>query len=230
VRGRIERVLDAAKAKGLRSGENPAQWRGHLAILLPRPKKLSRGHHPAMPYQQVPAFVAALRTGPADAARALEFLILTAARSGKVRGMSWAEVDMDASLWTVPGDRMKAGRPHRVPLSARALEILSERRPAKPDPDALVFPGPSGVVSSDMVFAALLARMGQDAYTAHGFRSSFRDWVGEETDHPRELAEAALAHRVGDETELAYRRGHALAKRRRLMGHWEGFVGGAAFK
>ena len=226
LRGRIERILDAARVAGHRSGDNPARWAGHLAVMLPRPKKLSRGHHAAMPYAEIPAFVAELRKRPGTAARALELLILTAARSGEVRGMTVGEIKGD--IWTIPADRMKADREHRVPLQGRALEILNAAIPEDAEKAALVFTGPrSGKMFSDMVFTALLKRMKRDDVTAHGFRSSFRDWAGDETDHPREVAEAALAHQIGSEVEQAYRRGDALAKRRQLMDDWADFVGSA---
>jgi integrase len=223
VRGRIERVLDASKAKGHRSGENPAQWRGHLDKLLPKRKKLARGHHAAMPYVDVPEFIKELREREALAARALEFTILTAARSGETFGAVWKEFDLAAGVWTVPAERMKGGREHRVPLTPRALAIVEEMKPLRAGADAFVFPGqrkgrPLSVMSMDMV----LRRMEQDV-TVHGFRSSFRDWCGEASTFPREIAEAALAHVVGDETERAYRRGDALEKRRKLMDAWAGF-------
>lgn len=227
LRGRIERVLDAAKAKGFRSGENPALWRGHLDHLLARRQKLTRGHHAALPYTQVTDFVAQLRARDAIAALALEFAILTAARSGEVRGATWAEIDLDAKVWVVPGRRMKAGRDHRVPLSARAVEILEYvRLRSAGKPSDVVFPSIRNAAPlSDAAFSALFDRMKlkRGEITAHGFRSSFRDWAGEETDHPREVAEAALAHVVGDATERAYRRGDALEKRRMLMDDWAKF-------
>lgn len=228
LRGRIERVLDAAKAKGFRSGENPAAWRGHLSNLLPKRTKLSRGHHAAMAYTEVPHFVAQLRTKSATAARALEFAILTAARSGEVREATWAEFDLTAQTWTVPARRMKAGREHRVPLPSRAIEILQEMALNGTEPGGYVFPGsrtgrPLSVMAMDMT----LRRMNVDV-TVHGFRSSFRDWAGEESHFPREIAEAALAHVVGDQTERAYRRGDALEKRRQLMAAWEEFVSRSA--
>lgn len=226
LRGRIERVLDAAKAKGHRSGENPARWRGHLDHLLPKRQKLTRGHHGALAYADLPEFVGELRGREGVAALALEFLILTAARSGEVRGAKWSEVDLRAKVWTVPASRMKAGREHRVPLSARAIEILEQVQPlasGKPD-KAYVFPGPvSTKPLSENAFGALLKRMKLEV-TAHGFRSSFRDWAGEVSTFPREVAEAALAHVVGDATERAYRRGDALEKRRRLMDAWAGYA------
>ncbi|WP_252865806.1 tyrosine-type recombinase/integrase [Brevundimonas diminuta] len=227
LRGRIERVLDAAKAKGFRSGENPARWRGHLDHLLPKRQKLTRGHHPALPFEKVPGFVADLRNRDAVAAMALEFAIYTAARSGEVRGATWAEIDLAAKVWTVPADRMKAGREHRVPLSARTVEILEKVRDlSSGTPDAVVFPGiKKGSSLSDAAFDRLLKRMGfkSGELTPHGFRSSFRDWAGEASTFPRELAEAALAHVVGDTTERAYRRGDALEKRRKMMDAWARF-------
>lgn len=223
LRGRIERVLDAAKAKGHRSGQNPALWRGHLDNLLPKRRKLSRGHHAAMPYERVPAFVADLRERDAMAPRALEFTILTAARTGETFGAIWREIDLEAAIWTIPRERMKAGREHRVPLTDRAVEILTELSELSTGPDAYVFPGqkkgrPLSVMAMDMI----LRRMDIE-FTVHGFRSSFRDWAGEETSFPREVAEAALAHVVGDETERAYRRGDALEKRRKLMIAWANY-------
>ena len=226
VRGRIERVLDAAKAKGFRSGENPARWRGHLDHLLPKRQKLTRGHHAALPFGEVADFVARLREREGMAALALEFVILTAGRSGEVRGATWGEIDLKAKVWTVPAERMKAQREHRVPLSARGLEILTELKPlATGGPDCLVFPGTNGKALSDAAFSALLMRMGVErgSVTPHGFRSSFRDWAGESSTFPREVAEAALAHTVGNATELAYRRGDALEKRRKLMDAWARF-------
>ncbi|HSH93183.1 MAG TPA: integrase arm-type DNA-binding domain-containing protein [Roseimicrobium sp.] len=225
LRGRIERVLDAAKAKGLRTGENPARWRGHLDSLLPRRKKLQRGHHAAMPYSDVPAFIVELRKREAVAALMLEFTILTAARTGEVTGATWGEIDRKAKLWTVPAERMKAGKAHRVPLSARALEIVEKVEVLRTEGDFL-FPGPrKGKPHSNMAMLALMKRrMDLEDLTIHGFRSSFRDWAGECTAFPREVAEAALAHVVGDEVERAYRRGDALEKRRELMDAWARFA------
>jgi integrase len=231
LRGRIEAVLDAAKAEGFRHGENPAAWRGNLRHLLPRPTKLSRGHHTAMDYKEVPGFMAELRGRRAVAALALEFIILTGARSGEVLGAAWGEVDMDEGVWTVPAIRMKSGRSHRVPLSGRALEILREVHAARSSDamDELIFPGSrNGRPLSGMATAMLLRRMGHGEITTHGFRSSFRDWAGEITDFPREIVEAALAHAVGDATERAYRRGDALDKRRQLMEAWASYVGSAS--
>jgi len=226
LRGRIERVLDAAKALGHRSGENPALWRGHLANLLPKRQKLTRGHHAAMPFSEMPAFMAKLRERDAFAARALEFTILTAARSGEVYGARWSEISLDAKVWIVPANRMKAGRAHRVPLTLEVMRILEEAAKLRDDesPGALVFPNRQAKKPmSDMAMRMLLRRMGFDAITVHGFRSSFRDWAGERTHFQREVIEAALAHIVGDETERAYRRGDALEKRRDLMEAWAAF-------
>jgi integrase len=220
LRGRIERVLDAAKAKGLRAGENPAAWRGHLELLLPRRKRLTRGHHAAMPYPDVPEFMAKLSAQPGLAARALEFLILGACRSGEVRYLAWSEIDWDQRVWTIPGERMKAGRPHRVPLTDGMLIILEELQQLGLSRE-FAFVGPNKQRPfSDMALSAVLRRMKIEKCTVHGFRSSFRDWAGDATDFPREVAEAALAHVVGDATERAYRRGDAFEKRRSLMDAW----------
>jgi integrase len=224
LRGRIERVLDAAKALGFRTGENPAAWRGNLANLLPHVQRLSRGHHAAMPYAEVPAFLARLRERPGVAGLALEFTVVTAARTGEVLGARWNEIDPDKDLWIVPASRMKGGREHRVPLSSRAREILARAAElgTSDAADAFVFPGQRpGRALSAMAMEMMLRRMKVAGVTVHGFRSAFRDWAGEETSVPREIAEAALAHVVGDETERAYRRGDALAKRRELMEQWE---------
>lgn len=215
VRSRMERVLDAAKVRGLRTGDNPARWKGHLEVILPKRKLQARSHHPAMPYNEVPSFVQRLSCSTATSARALEFLILTAARTSEVMRATWSEFDLEASLWTVPASRMKAGVIHRVPLAPRALAILVHMK----------FLGGDGPFSmSNMAMDMLLRRMDCDDYTVHGFRSSFRDWVGEETDFPREIAEAALAHQVGSAVERAYRRGDALEKRRTLMLAWADYV------
>ncbi|HEY1865182.1 MAG TPA: integrase arm-type DNA-binding domain-containing protein [Roseiarcus sp.] len=204
LRGRIEAVLDAAKARGFigRNEANPARWRGHPDKLLPKRDKLTRGHYAAMPYADVPAFVAGLRERPATAARALEFAILTATRSGETLAARWEEIDLDAKVWTVPAERTKAARDHRVPLSDRALAILAEMKAARTGD--YVFPGPKPKRPlSNMAFEMLLRRAKSD-YTAHGFRSSFRDWAGNETHFPREVAEHALAHVIGDKAEQAY--------------------------
>lgn len=228
LRGRIERVLAAATARGYRSGPNPAAWRGHLASLLPKRQKLTRGHHPAMPFDQISNFIKALRQPPvAGSALALEFLVYTAARTGEVLGATWAEIDLAAKVWTVPASRMKGGAEHRVPLTDRAIEILETVRmlPGADEPGAYVFPGarPKRPLSN-MSLKQLLVRMDITDIVPHGFRSSFRDWAGEMTSFPREVAEAALAHVVGDETERAYRRGDALEKRRELMAAWAAYI------
>lgn len=229
VRERIKLVLDHAKARGLRTGDNPATWKGHLDQILPAQVALSRGHHAAMAYSDVPAFLRKVRSASGVGARALEFCILTAARSGEARGATWAEVDLLAEVWTIPPSRMKEGKAHRVPLPSRAVEILQEMQ--KVAINDLVFPGQKGGKPlSDMTLAKALKTAGGDGFTVHGFRSSFRDWAGEETTFPREVAEAALSHAVGDAVELAYRRGDALEKRRALMAAWAEFcaAGGAS--
>lgn len=220
LRGRIERVLDAGKAQGLRTGENPARWRGHLDLLLPKRQKLTRGHHKAMAYGDVPAFIARLRMTAGIAARALEFTILTAARSGETLGAQWLEIDLKTCVWTVPATRMKAGREHRVPLSMRAIELLTEMRDLGVVDNPFVFPGQRSGKGLSVMALEMVMRRAKLTDTPHGFRSAFRDWAGEETPFPREIAEAALAHLVGDAVERAYRRGDALEKRRRLMEDW----------
>ncbi len=232
LRGRIESVLKAQATLRRADGEtgyvNPAQWRGHLDTLLPAPRKLAsqigKGkHHRALAYQDVPALVGRLRKDTGVAASALEFAILTAVRPGEVIGATWAEIDLGERVWTIPPERMKAGKEHRVPLSARALAIVEDMRKFGDAPRACVFPGRfGGKPLSDMALLALLRRMGVDS-TAHGFRSSFRDWTGNETATPREVAEAALAHAVGDKSEQAYRRQDALMKRRALMDAWAAY-------
>jgi integrase len=223
LRGRIEAVLDAAKAEGLRQGENPAAWKGNLQHSLPKRQKLQRGHHPAMAYEQVPAFLQRLQQRDATAARALEFLILTAARSGEVLGARWGEFSLERAVWTVPAARMKAGREHRVPLSRRAATILQQMTALRGAEGDMVFPGRGGRPLSNMSMEMLLRRMKVGNVTVHGFRSSFRDWAAEETPFAREIAEAALAHNVGDATERAYRRGDALERRRELMQSWQDY-------
>jgi len=228
LRGRIENVLDAAKAKGLRSGENPARWRGHLDQLLPKQQRLSRGHHAALPYNDLPTFMADLRTRDAMAGLALEFTILTASRSGETIHATWGEIDLDTDIWTVPAYRMKAGKEHRVPLSKRALTILSMLSPdgdEKPNPTDYVFKSnkPHKPISS-MAMSMLLRRMKRKA-TVHGFRSTFRDWASETTSFPSETCEHALAHRISDKAEAAYRRGDQLEKRRHLMEEWAVYCG-----
>ena len=222
VRGRIEKVLDAAKAKGFRNGENPARWRGHLDHLLPRPSKLARGHHAAMPYEDVAGFIANLQKREASAAVALELCILTAARSAEILGMQWSEVELDKKIWTVPADRMKAGREHRVPLSPRAVAILHQLDALRAD--EFVFPGQArNRPLSNMAMEMVLRRMKIENATVHGFRSSFRDWAGNVSNFPREVVETALAHVIGDKAEQAYRRSDALEKRRKLMDEWAAY-------
>lgn len=221
LRGRVEKVLSAAKAKGFRTGENPAAWRGHLDTLLAKPSKLTRGHHAALEYSKLPAFMADLREREAVAARCLEFAIITAARSGEALGARWDEIDEESKVWTIPAERMKAAREHRVPLTARAMAILAEMKRARVSD--FIFPGQQlGKPLSVMAMEMVLRRMGI-AVTVHGFRSAFRDWAGNETPFPRELAEHALAHAIGDKAEQAYRRGDALEKRRPLMAAWSAF-------
>jgi len=221
LRGRIKRVLDFAKAHGQRMGENPARWKGHLDSILPPRQKLYRGHLKAMPFFDVPAFMTQLRGMKGIAPRALEFTILTAARSGEARKTSWDEMDLEAKLWTIPAGRMKGAREHRVPLSPRAVAILREM--AKVRESQLVFPGlKRDYPLSDMTLTAVLRRSRIDV-TVHGFRSSFRDWAAECTNFPREVCEMALAHLVGSDVERAYARGDLLLKRRRLMDNWAQF-------
>jgi integrase len=226
LRGRIEAVLDAARTAGHIDDRapNPARWSGHLEMLLPAPARLIRGHHEAMPYRDLPAFMARLRGQDGMGAIALQFAILTAARSGEVRGATWSEIDLETRVWTVPASRMKSGRVHRVPLSDRAIAILQELRLLAREDASLIFPGSrNGKPLSDMSLTAVLRRMSAGC-TAHGFRSSFRDWAGDATSFPRELAEAALGHVIGNKTEQAYRRGDALAKRRSLLDAWAEFI------
>ncbi len=232
LRARLERVFEYAKVKGWRSGENPAAWRGNLRNLLPKRQRLQRGHQPAMPYADVPAFVANLQGHDAISARALEFTILTACRSGEVLGARWSEFDLKAETWTIPASRMKAGQTHTVPLSKRAIAILAvlagNRR------GEFVFAGEPragnkadvkhGRPLSNMSMMMLLRRMQQTEITVHGFRSAFRDWAGDRTTFPREVAEEALAHMVGNTVERAYRRSDALEKRRKLMQAWADFL------
>jgi integrase len=219
LRGRIESILDWAIAREYRPGPNPARWRGHLSNLLPAHRKLrTKTHHPALPWQDVPRFLHDLRKRDDISARALEFLVLTAARTGEVLGATWDEVDLPQALWTVPAARIKAGREHRVPMVPRCVEIL-ESQPR----GGLLFPGRRGEPLWVNGFNHLMKQMGYTGATAHGFRSSFRDWCGEATNYPREIAEAALAHQVGSAVEQAYRRGDALAKRRQLMNAWSDY-------
>lgn len=231
VRGRIEMVLDAAKVRGWRSGENPAQWKGNLAHLLPaRAKVRTVKHHAALPYHELPAFLAELQTREGMAARALEFTILTAVRTGEAIGARWNEIDLAERTWAVPAGRMKARRAHRVPLSEAALAVLDTVRAlalmtdGRPDPEAPVFPGPRPALPlSNMALLMALRRMGRSDLTAHGFRSTFSDWTAERTSYPREVVEMALAHTIESKVEAAYRRGDLFDKRRRLMDEWARF-------
>lgn len=219
LRGRIERVLNAAKAEGFRDGENPTRWSGHLDQRLPKRQKLSRGHHAALPFKDVPNFMTELRRRDASAARALEFLILSATRGGETRGAKWKEFDLDQRVWTIPATRMKSKREHRVPLTSRMIDILEDAKNSKLND--LVFPGQGGSQPfSDGTFKVLLDRMGYGHITPHGFRSSFRDWAAETTSYAHEVAEMALAHVISDRTEAAYRRGDLFEKRRHMMEAW----------
>jgi integrase len=221
VRQRIEKVISAADAAAGRERLNPARWEV-IGKSLPSKSRVAKvQHHPALPWQQLPEFMVELCKQDGIGALALRFVILTAARSGEVRGMSWSEVSIDQRIWLVPADRMKARREHRVPLSDQAIAVLMQAKDIyaeAPGRDDLVFPGAKGPLS-DMSLTAVLRRMGPEV-TAHGFRSSFRDWAGESTHHPREVIEQALAHRVGDATESAYARGDLIMKRMALMGDW----------
>jgi integrase len=243
LRQRIEAVLDAARAKGWRAGENPARWKGHLAELLAPPRKIQPGKHfPALPWQAVPAFMAALRTRPGVAALALEFAILTASRVGEVRGARWPEIDFATKVWTVPRERMKGDRQHRVPLSSAALAVLERLcpRPLARGSEAFVFPGHTGGRLWDHTWGRIIERLNADREAAglsrwcdadgrdvvpHAFRSSFRDWVAETQSVPHAVAEAALAHMNRDRTEAAYARSDLLERRRSLMAAWADFCG-----
>jgi integrase len=219
LRQRIEIILNAAKARGFRAGENPAAWRGHLEHLLPKRPKLSQGHYAAMPYEKLPDFMDRLRDEDATSAKALEFTILTASRSNETFGARWSEINMQSKVWTIPKERMKGGIEHRVPLSERVIAILKEL--AEGRTGEFIFPSPRGDRPlSHVAMQKVLTRMGEEGVTVHGFRSSFRDWCGHETNFSREIAEQSLAHRIGDEAELAYKRGDFLEKRRDLMEAW----------
>lgn len=221
LRGRIESVLDWATVRGYRKGDNPARWRGHLDQLLPARNKVQKvEHHSALNYKELSGFILALRKQAGMGALALEFAILTAARSGEVRGATWAEIDTDTAVWTIPASRMKAEKEHRIPLSDAVLALLAALpRMAGTD---LIFPNTKGEPLSDMALTAVLRRMNVDV-TAHGFRSTFRDWAGETTAYPREVIEHALAHQLKDKAEAAYARGSLFDKRRRLMDDWAKF-------
>lgn len=223
LRGRIESILDWATVSKYRVGENPARWRGHLENLLADPSKLGRvEHHPALPWQELGAFMVDLRSREGIAARAVDFAILTAARSGEVRGATWSEIDIAGALWIIPAARMKAGREHRVPLSTAAIALLKNLTRH----DDFVFPGRAkGSALSDMSLTAVLRRMGRPDITVHGFRSTFRDWCAESlaNSFPREVCEHALAHSLPDKVEAAYRRGDLLEKRMLLMQVWANY-------
>jgi integrase len=227
VRGRIEAVLDWATVRGYRRGDNPARWRGHLENLLAKRAKVQNvQHHAALPFDEVGAFIGALRRQEGVAAAALEFLILTATRTSETIGGRWSEIDFDNATWTIPADRIKAGREHRVPLSEPAVALLN--RLNKIRHGDFIFPGgKTGKPLSNMALLALLKRMNRDDLTAHGFRSTFRDWAAERTNFPREVAEMALAHAVSDKVEAAYRRGDLFHKRRHLMVAWAKHCGAA---
>lgn len=222
LRGRIESVLAWATVSGFRQGDNPARWKGNLDAILPKPGKLKKVvHHKAVAVEDAPEFMAALHKREGIAARALEFLILTAARSGEVRGATWDEIDLHAKTWTVPAERMKARREHVVPLCGDAVRLLKALPRFEESP--YVFPAVRGGMLSDAALAAVMKRMGVDA-TPHGFRSTFRDWCAEHTNYPREVAEKALAHQIPNPVERAYRRGDLMTKRSRLMGEWAKYL------
>ena len=230
LRGRIEAILDWAKVRGYREGENPARWRGHLDKLLPARSKVRRVEHDAaLAYVEMPGFLEELQHQEGNAARALEFTILTAARTGETIRAKWGEIDLAEKIWTIPAGRMKAEKEHRVPLNTKALAILEEMKPkgaatAQIRADAFVFPGNKlDRPLSNMALLMLLRRMGHDDLTVHGFRSTFRDWAAERTNFPSEVAEMALAHAVGDKVETAYRRGDMFERRRKIMADWSKF-------
>ena len=224
VRGRIESVLSYATTHGWRAGENPARWRGHLENVLPKKSKVSKvEHHAALPWRESGAFIKTLAGEQGTGALAFRFAILTAARTGEVIGAQWSEIDMQHAVWTIPGERMKAGVEHRVPLSDDAMALLREAGKLRVDGVDFVFPGgKKGKPLSNMALLMTLRRMKRDDLTAHGFRSTFRDWAAE-TGQPADIAEAALAHTVGDKTVAAYQRGDLLDRRRKLMEAWAAF-------
>jgi integrase len=227
LRGRIESVLDWATVRGYRKGENPARWRSHLDKLLPSRAKIQKvQHHPALPHNEIADFMVSLRSQEGIAARALEFLILTAARTGEIIGARWDEVDLDERVWVIPEARMKAGREHRVPLSGPALAILKKMNEVR-ESDFVFRGGRKGKPLSNMAALAVLKRMGRNDLTAHGFRSTFRDWAAERTNFSRDVVEMALAHTIENKVEAAYRRGDLAQKRRQLMEAWARFCGTA---
>ena len=221
VRGRIEKILDWAKTQGYRTGDNPAAWRGHLENLLSAPKKTTKvEHHPALPWREMGAFMLALRKMPGGAAMALQLIILTNCRTTEVIEAPWSEFDFDLKLWTIPASRMKAEREHFIPLSDAALAVLAQAKQEAAG-SAFLFPGGKKIKPlSNMACLQLLKRMGRADLTVHGFRSSFRDWAGESTSHPREVIEHAMAHQLRDKAEAAYARGTLLDRRRVLMTDW----------
>ncbi|WP_298281950.1 phage integrase central domain-containing protein [Acidocella sp.] len=223
LRGRIECILDWATVREYRRGENPARWRGHLENLLPKRQKVQKvEHHTALPYAEMSSFMTLLRAQEGIAARAFEFLILTATRTSETIGATWDEIDLDAKIWTIPASRIKAGREHRVPLSPAAILVLEGMK--FEGSDHHVFPGGRpGACLSNMAMLKLLERMGKSHLTVHGFRSTFRDWVSERTNFPREVAEMALAHAISDKVEAAYRRGDLFEKRQKLMETWAAY-------
>ncbi|MGE9762233.1 tyrosine-type recombinase/integrase [Pseudomonas sp. PDM20] len=219
LRGRLENILDWATFRGYRQGENPARWKGHLEHELPARSKVQKvEHHASLPYTEIGSFMSELRKRPGISARALEFSILTASRSGEVRGAQWDEVNLKEGVWTVPAERMKTGKEHAVPLSSEAIQLL-ENVPRVAD-SPYVFPSPKGKQLSDMSLTAVLRRMELGHLTQHGFRSTFRIWAAEQTHHPREVCEHALAHKLPDSVEAAYQRGTLWPKRIQLMGDW----------
>lgn len=225
LRGRIENILSWATVRGYRQGENPARWKGHLDKLLAARMKIQQvTHHAALPYAELGGFMADLAKMDGMGARALEFAILCASRSGEVRGATWNEIDLNAGVWIIPAERMKAKREHRVPLSGKAISLLNTL--PRLDGTELVFPGTSGQLSN-MSLTAVLRRMNRGDLTAHGFRSTFRDWAAEQTAYPSEVVEMALAHTIGNKVEAAYRRGDLFDKRRRLMDDWAKYCGTA---
>jgi integrase len=228
VRGRIEMILDWAKVHGYRSGENPARWHGHLKLALPNRAKVRRvKHHPALPYQEAPTFIAELRKREGTPARALEFTVLCAARTGAVIGATWDEIDLEHRVWTIPAERVGAKiigedlKPRRVPLTDPVIELLKAL--PRSGHDTFVFPGRSGGGLSNMAMLEIMRAM-RPGYVPHGFRSTFKDWAAETTAFPNEVSEAALWHVVDDKVEAAYRRGDLFDKRRRLMESWAGYV------
>jgi integrase len=226
VRNRIELVLDAAKARGLRDGENPARWRGHLDKLLPKRSKVqTRKHHPALPWPELPAFMSELASHEELTYKAIRLTILTACRTSEVLGARWSEIDLTSRTWTIPAERMKAKKEHRVPLSDEARKVLASLPCVDSNP--FLFPGRrEGRPLSNMSMLMGLRRMGRDDLTMHGFRSTFRDWAAEHTHYPREVCEMALAHAVAQGAEAAYWRGDLFNKRRELMTEWAGYATG----